>query len=168
MLNEFIQRLMMLRQFSMEDTRITLFRQDQMLLDTDFVVKMQELAPEKFYQTVKANAKEKLAAYTKVFGSSPESVSEDTLKRLFGSLGFGSLEILQLNRTEKRVFFRLDDSPIVAAYKRLKIKKSAPACTFISGVLAGAFSAIFQKDVNCKETGCALKPGEKKCNFIVE
>lgn len=168
MLNEFIQRLMLMRQFSMEDTRIILLKQDQMLLDTDFVSLVQDINPEEFYKVIKKNAAEKVKEYTRVFGSTPESVSEDLLARLFGSLGFGRIEIMKLNRQENRVFLKLVNSPIVESYKKNKKTSKKPVCLFISAILAGAFSAIFKKDVDCEETNCAVLKGQKDCKFIVQ
>jgi len=167
MLNEFIKRLMMMRQFSIETARIELLKQDQFLLDTDFMVLVQDINKEEFYKRIKENAKEKVADYTKVLGSSPANISEDTLAALFGSLGFGKIEIMKLNREKKRVFLKLTDSPIVKAYKKMGKKSSKPVCLFVSAVLAGSFSAILGKDLNCEEKSCSIKGG-KSCNFIVQ
>lgn len=167
MLNEFIKRLMMMRQFSIEPARIELLKQDQFLLDTDFIVLVQDIDKDEFYKRIKENAKEKVAHYTKILGSSPANVSEDTLAALFGSLGFGKIEIMKLNREDKRVFLNLTDSPIVKAYRKMKKKSKEPVCLFISAVLAGSFSAIFNKDVDCEEKSCSIKGG-KSCNFVVQ
>ncbi len=167
MLNEFIKRLMFLRQFSMENSRIELLKQDQFLLDTDFVALIQDINKEEFYKIIKKNAEEKVKSYTKILGSNPASISEDTLAALFGSLGFGKIEIMKLNREDKRVFLNLTDSPIVKAYKKMGKKGKEPVCLFISAVLAGSFSAIFGKSVDCEEKSCSIKGG-KSCNFVVQ
>ncbi|RJQ17144.1 hypothetical protein C4573_03765 [Candidatus Woesearchaeota archaeon] len=167
MLNPFIQRLMLMRQFSMDNAKITLLKQEQFLVDTDFISLVQEMHPKEFYDVVKKNAQEKVTAYTQVLGSSPENISEETLKSMFGTLGFGNVQIMQLNKEKQRVFLKLLDSPIVASYKKMKKKSKEPVCIFISAVLAGAFQAIFKKNVECKETDCTIIKGDG-CHFIVE
>ena len=74
---------------------------------------------------------------------------------------------MQLNKEKQRVFLKLFDSPIVASYKKMKKESKLPVCIFIRAVMAGAFKAIFKKDVDCKETDCAITKG-KDCHFIVE
>jgi len=167
MLNEFIQRLLMLRHFSMEKDHIELFKQDQFLIDTDFIALLEEQNPELVYALVKKNAAEKIVVYAKAMGSSPENISIDTLKSLFGSLGYGNIEILSFNREDKRMTLKLTNNPVAKAYKRMKKKASKPSCTFISGVFAGVFTKIFEKDTNCKELGCETVKGDS-CTFIIE
>lgn len=167
MLNEFIKRLLMMRLYTMEPSRIELLKQEQFLIDTDFIAQVQDCEPDNFYAMVKKNAMQKTKDYTKVLGSSAPNISEDTLQALFGALGFGNIQIMQLNREKKHVFLQLLDSPIVKAYKKMKKKSAKPVCLFVSAVLAGAFSAILEKDVNCEEKSCAIKGG-KKCDFVIQ
>jgi predicted hydrocarbon binding protein len=166
MLNDFIKRLLMMRQFSIENGKIELLKDSQLLVNSDLITQLGLIDPEKFYKLVKENVKEKTISYTKVMGSTPSMISVESLKSLFESLGIGSLQIQDINKTEKRALIKITNSAIALSHIEKKIKSKEPVCNYVSGVLAGAFSAIFEKDVNCKELNCMVL-GSKQCEFVI-
>ena len=117
------------------------------------------------YKGIKDQSLKNIAELSKKIGKTDEGVIK-TLQSLFDIYGLGKLEIINLDNEKKKAILRVKDSSIAKA--QLKISKSkTPVCALTSGILAGIFSYIFKKDIDCIENKCLAK-AEEICEFLVE
>jgi predicted hydrocarbon binding protein len=84
---------------------------------------------------------------------------------LFELYGLGKMNIISLDNKAKKASIEIKDSTIAyAQLKKGKTKKSV--CTITAGILAGIFSYVFEKDVDCIEKKCKAK-GDDSCLFVI-
>ena len=89
-----------------------------------------------------------------------------TLQQIFEIYGLGKLNITELNKDKKEAKIKLDRSTIAEAQLK-KGKSKKPMCSITAGILAGIFSYIFDKDVDCIEKKCKAVSGNN-CEFEVK
>lgn len=87
------------------------------------------------------------------------SVADDL--QIYTAVGWGRIELLELNPTARQAKVRFYDG-----FECIGTSYSRPYCHFTRGHIAGAFSAHFKADMNCTEVRCAAT-GEKYCEFDV-
>jgi len=76
------------------------------------------------------------------------------------------MKITKLDNKKKEASIEILDSSI--AFEKLKKGKSKETvCTINEGVLAGIFSHIFGKDVDCVEKSCLAK-GDEFCIYVIQ
>jgi len=173
-LSSLLQKLLFVNQFSIKDGKIEILGKRYIMLDADDLVVLQDIDKTKMYKAVKDSTKssmqslvdhvqvykgikyqslKNIAELSKKIGKTDEGVIK-TLQSLFEIYGLGKLLILDLDNKNKRAFLRIE--------KRTRI----PVCTLTAGILAGIFSYIFNKDVDCIEKEC-LATGKEFCQFEV-
>lgn len=181
MLSPLLQKLLFVNQFNIADGRIDILGNRYIMLNAADIIALQEIDSTKMYKTAKNMSKDNIkslvehaavyknikdqslkniAELSKKIGKSDEGVIK-TLQSLFEVYGLGKLEIMDLDNKNNRALLKIRDSTLG------KVKKSKNAvCTLTAGVLAGIFSYIFKKDVDCVETDCIAK-GKESCLFEV-
>ncbi len=186
MLSPLIQKLLFVKQFSIDGGRISVLGNDFIMLDASNLLELQELDKTKMYNIVKESARSQLKrivehaqVYKKMKEASLRSIAElskkvgitdegqiKVLQELFDIYGLGKLEIINLDNPHKRATLRLHDSSLVSAYfERYKVK--AKVCAITAGILAGIFSYLFdKKDLECVEIKCKAER-EDFCLFEV-
>lgn len=185
MLSSLLQRLLFVNQFNMVDGKIEILGNRYIMLDaSDFLV-LQDIDKTKMYKVAKDLSKNDLsnmvehaqvyhgmkdqslrniAELSKKIGKTDEGVIK-TLQSLFELYGLGKLEIIDLKNEQKTAILRVFQSTLGLA--QLKNGKSASvSCTLTAGILAGIFSYIFQKNVDCSENIC-LGMGSEYCEFSI-
>jgi predicted hydrocarbon binding protein len=103
------------------------------------------------------------AAWENLFGIHRPKTKEslaDMLK-IYVATGWGRIELLDINPTHKTAKVKL-----VEAFECTGLSTGKPESHFISGHLAGAFSAYFGSDVKAVETKCMAK-GDSHCEFDI-
>ena len=185
-LSSLLQRLLFVNQFNIINGKIEILGNRYIMLDASDLLVLQEIDKTKTYATVKNMSKNNLknlvehanvykgikdqslkniAELSKKIGKTDEGVIR-TLQSLFEVYGLGKLEIINLDNDKKKVLLRVIDSSMAVAQLK-KGKSKTPVCTLTAGVLAGIFSYILKKDVDCAEKKCISK-GEETCEFLVE
>lgn len=185
MLSALLQRLLFVNQFNIIDGKIEILGNRYIMLDaSDFLV-LQEIDTTKMYRIAKDLSKNNLsnmvehaqvykgmkdqslrniAELSKKIGKSDDGVIK-TLQSLFELYGLGKLEIVDLNNEKKKAILRVHQSTLALAQLK-KGKSNHVVCTLTSGILAGIFSYIFQKNVDCGENVC-LSMGKDFCEFEI-
>lgn len=185
MLSSLLQRLLFINQYNVIDGKIDVLGNRYIMLDAaDFLV-LQDIDSTKIYRSVKDSSKnsmkelvehanvykgikdqslKNIADLSQKIGKTDEGVIK-TLQSLFEIYGLGKLEILNLDNNNKKALLRVTNSTLANAQLK-KGKSKTTVCTLTSGVLAGIFSYIFKKDVDCIEMKCLAK-GDSVCEFNV-
>lgn len=186
MLSALLQRLMFVNQFKMSEGKIEVLGIRYAMLNASDLLCLQEIDESKMYASMKGNSKKdlkELINHAKVYkGLKNESIKNivdlskkigksdegavKVIQDLFELYGLGKMKIVHLDNNLKKASIEVVDSTL--AFARLKEGKSKkPVCTVISGILAGIFSFLFKKDVDCIEKKCSAQ-GNSSCFFIVE
>jgi len=185
MLSPILQKLLFINQFGINEGKIEILGSRYIMLYASDLLYLQEIDESKMYAFMKGNSKKdlkELIEHAKVYkGLKDESVknivalsskvgkSSDgmikTLQDLFELYGLGKMNIISLDNKAKKASIEIKDSTI--AYAQLKKGKTKkPVCTITAGILAGMFSHIFEKDVDCIEKKCKAK-GDDSCLFVI-
>jgi len=185
-LSSLLQRLLFVNQFNVIDGKIEVLGNRYIMLDASDILVLQDIDKTKTYSTAKDMSKNNLknlvehasvykgmkdqsmkniAELSKKIGKTDDGVIK-TLQSLFEIYGLGKLEIMNLDNDKKQVILRIKGSSLGLAQLD-KQKSKTTVCTLTSGVLAGIFSYIFKKDVDCVENKCIAK-GDEVCEFLIK
>lgn len=187
MISSFLQKLLFVKQFSLGDGKIDILGTNHVMLAADALLGLQETDESKAYDFVKDSVFKNMTEFVEhakvykalkdialldVINLSKKVGGEEgmlkTVKDIFDVYGLGSLSIIDLNNEKRTAFLRIDGSSIAQAHLNKEKKRSKnPVCTITSGVLAGMFSFLFGKSVNCVEGKCIAK-GDTYCEFAIK
>jgi predicted hydrocarbon binding protein len=165
MLSAFLKRLLFARQFFIINGKIEVLGVKQMMLSSDLLLDLQNINQKKVYSIFKENMLDNIKFYGKKLGTATGMLKN--IADIYEILGAGSLEIADLSESKKRGIVRVHNSPIAEAYLRKNKRSKEPVCISIAGVLAGMFTFLFKKDVNCVEKVC-LSQGKDFCEFVIK
>ena len=185
MLDSFLQKLLYLNKFQMANGKIELFGSRYIMLDANNLLGLQKIDKTKIYKNAKTSAEEdvkEVLEHAKVYHLLKESMHEctkevhghlsnnnegivNTLRIMFNLYGLGNLKIIHLNNEDKTAILRIVDSTIGLAQLK-KAKTKTCECVLTSGILAGIFSYIFCKNIECIEKKCIAR-GDKYCEFVI-
>ena len=185
MLSSLVQKLLFVNQFKMANGEIEILGNKYIMLNASDLWMLQETDETKMYSIMKDISKNNLKEiieHAKVYqGMKDESIKNiadlskrvgkneegiiKTLQDLFELYGLGKMIINNLDNTNKTAMIQINNGSL--ALEQLKRKKSKDtACTICGGILAGIFSYLFGKDVNCIEKKCLAK-GDQFCSFEI-
>jgi predicted hydrocarbon binding protein len=185
-LSSLLQKLLFVNQFNIIDGKVEILGNRYIMLDANDLLILQEIDKTKTYSTAKNMSKNNLKSFvdhasvykgikdqsmkniaelSKKIGKTDDGVIK-TLQSLFEVYGLGKLEIINLDNDKRKVTLRIKGSSLALAQLD-KGKVKTTVCVLTCGVLAGIFSYIFKKDVNCTENKCIAK-GDDICEFMVE
>jgi predicted hydrocarbon binding protein len=185
MLSPFLQKLLFVNQFGINEGVINILGDRYIMLNAHSVLTLQEIDKTKIYNAAKKSSKsdisgivehaevyknlksqelQNIAQLSKKIGKNDDGIIK-TLEMIFGVYGLGKLEIIDIDNAKKKAILNLKDSTIALTHLN-KAKSKTPVCVLTAGILAGIFSYIFQKDVDCVEKNCSGK-GEAFCQFEV-
>jgi len=163
MLSAFIKKLLFASEFMMDQGRVEMLGERQVMVPAKLLTKLQDLAPEKAYKLAKEVMKEETDVVTKRIGDSKAEIIT-AMKEFFETFGVGNMEVADLDMLKKRAIIRIHDSPIAIAHALYKSKDS---CRITAGLLAGMFTSIFDADASAVEKMCVLS-GSAYCEFIIK
>ncbi len=190
MITGFVKKLMFVNKFNMLDGHIDMLDSPYIMLDASMLLGLQETDETRMYEVAKTASEKSMkniVQHAKVYRKMKITIMENlakisgkitgsdegaikTLQDLFNVYGLGALEIISLKNAEKTALLKVKNSSLARAYLE-KNKKSSPfpCCTMTAGILAGIFSFIFKKDVDCIETKClAQSQSNQDCLFEVK
>ncbi|MFZ5955864.1 MAG: V4R domain-containing protein [Nanoarchaeota archaeon] len=183
MISSFLQKLLFVKQFDMINGKIEILGNKYIMLDSANLLVLQNIDKTKMYQAAKdiskKNMKEfvehaevykgiktqelqNIAELAKKIGKTDEGMIK-TLQMIFEIYGLGKLEIIELDNENHRASLKIIDSTLALAQLETAKTKS-PVCTLTAGILAGIFTYIFNKNVECVEIKCMAK-GDDNCQF---
>ena len=184
-LSALLQKLLFIKKFSAEKGKIEILDSRYVLLNAESLLVLQEIDKTKMYKVIKDASKsnmKKLVQHASVYknikdqslkniaelsqkiGKSEEGIVK-TLQSLFEIYGLGDLEIVELDNENHKASLRIRDSSL-AYYQLKKGKSKEPVCSLTAGILAGIFSYLFKKEVDCVEINCHAQ-GNDLCEFKV-
>jgi len=154
MLSPFLKKLLFARQLQLAEGKVELLGQEQVLVPMAVLVGLGRLNPEGCYDVMRQTIKESMALYAKRIGSTNEGLLK-VMEEIFETYGFGHPEIIKLDNANKKAIIRIKNSPLT------KTKKMTAKDTLLpAGSLAGMFSFLFKKDVDCS---VKMKSNQMEC-----
>lgn len=186
MLSQLLQKLLFVRQFSIDDGKIELLGGKYIMLNASALLELQSIDETKIYMLAREsslagmkNLVEHAKVYNKIKDLFLRNISElgkrigatdegmiKTLQDVFNVYGLGSLEIVELDNKNKKAAVKIKDSSIAQEYLKKSGKSKNPVCAITAGVLAGMFSYIMNQKIECVEAKC-LAQGASECVFKV-
>lgn len=187
MLSPFLQKLLFVNQFEVNNGKITLLGDRKIMLDASIILALQETDETKAYDMAKKIGFENISGaveHAKVYGAIKNAMIKElailgekigetdegtikTLENFFNVYGLGLMSIRDINNEQKTALIELKESAIADAWLAShKAKSKTTVCTLTAGVLAGLFSYIFGKDIDCREQKCKAQT-EDSCFFKV-
>lgn len=184
-LSPLLQKLLFVNQFSIANGKVEILGNRYVMLDASNLLILQEIDKSKMYSSMKSSTKNGLKSLvehaevykglkdqslknivelSKKIGKSDEGTLK-TLQSILDTYGLGQIEINDLNNEKKTAMISVKNSTIALEHKK-KDKSKKMVCTLTAGILAGAFSFIFGKSVDCVEKKCLAK-GDDNCFFEV-
>ena len=184
-ISPFLQKLLFVNQFSIDKGEISLLGDPHIMLNAESIAVLQSIDKEKTYSEAKKSSKANLSKFvghaevykglkdqelktiaelSKKIGKTDEGTIK-TLQTIFEIYGLGTLQIIDLNNKDKKAVLRISNSTL-AKMQLKKAKSKTPVCSLTAGILAGIFSYIFGKDVDCVEKSCIAK-NDEYCNFEI-
>ena len=186
-LSPILKKLMFVRQFDIDQGKIKVLGDREIMLHASALLELQEIDESKVYDVAKKSGKANISgavAHAKVYGKMKDVFIEEikqlgkkigetdegtikTLQELFDIYGLGELVIADIDNKNKQAIVEIKDSTIADEYlKRKKGPSKGGICAITAGVIAGMFSYIFGKEVDCVEQKCKAS-GSWNCTFKV-
>ena len=148
MLSGFVKKLLFARQFLIIDGKIEMLGKRQIMLPAEIVAEVQHIDEKRFYTIVKSNVQRSMAEYAKKIGVSNVGMLK-SMEEIFELYGVGKPEIVKLDQSRKEAVIRFHDPNLKVIYEGPK----GPDGLLVEGALAGMFSFLFEKQVECKPSG---------------
>jgi len=166
MLSAFIKKLLFARQFLIMDGKIEVLGTPQVMLSSLALAELQIINKKKVYSLIKDVIHKNFVSYGKKLGAKGPDMLLN-LEEIYETLGLGKLEIVDLDAKKKKAIVKVHHSPVAETHIKNKIKSKEPVCISIAGALAGMFTFLLGKQVDCTETDCVVL-GKKFCQFMVK
>lgn len=152
MLSPFIKKLMFARQFVMAEGRIEVLGRRQVMLPFELLSDLQSIDEGKTYSIVRNDIHSTMDAFAKKIGSSATGMFKN-IEEIFECFGLGKPEIIVLDQNKKLAVVRFHDNPVQSC-----------SVAVVPGALAGMFSFLFGKQVDCTYKKCSTGG----CEFRIE
>ena len=186
-LSPMLKKLLFVRQFDIDKGKINLLGSAEVMLNASAILGLQEIDETKVYKAAKESSLKDISGaveHAKVYGKMREVLIEEiaelgkkigqtdagtikTLQDIFNVYGLGEMAITNIDNAKKQAIISLRSSTIAESWQesnRTRAKK--PVCSLTAGVLAGMFSFIFGKEVECVEDKCKSQ-GNGYCLFKI-
>lgn len=185
-LSPFVQKLLFIKKFDISEGVIEILNNKYIMLDASDLLTLQEVDESKMYEKMKENFKAKfqkiLLEHAKVYQTIKEqelrNIAElsqklnnsdegimNLLQKIFNTYGLGKMEMVNLDNKKTEAVIKINQSTIAQEYLNKYNKKSKEkVCVLTSGILAGTFSFLFEKNIDCFEEKC-LAQGHDHCLF---
>ena len=182
-----IKKLMFVRQFDIDEGKIEMLGDREIMISASVLLELQEQDQSKLYEAAKTSSFKNIKGvieHSKVYGGVKEVMSREfaqlgkkignseegtirVLQEVFNVYGLGNMAIPNMDNKNKKAVVTVKDSALAEEWVGKNKKRSAkPVCTLTAGVLAGVFSYIFSKKVECAEESCKTQ-GKDYCLFNV-
>lgn len=186
-LSPILKKLLFVRQFDIDNGKIEMLGDREIMLNASAILELQNIDETKLYDLFKKSSFKNLASFVehaKVYdkmksvflgdiaklgrkiGESDVGVIK-TLQDIFNVYGLGEMSIQEITNSSKQALVMIRESTIADQWMKKNKKKSSMAtCTITAGAIAGMFSYIFGKQVDCVEAKCQAQ-GNGYCLFKV-
>ncbi|MBI2549195.1 hypothetical protein HYW21_07645 [Candidatus Woesearchaeota archaeon] len=144
----------------MVNGKINLLGKEQVMLSSEFLRGLQSIDEGLVYDLAKKIGLEDAKYYTKILDSGHGDLLGH-IKMVFDTYGLGILEIELLKKEKATV--RVVQSTLA----NIKKQSDKTVCTITAGLLAGFFSYLLKREVNCIEKKCKSM-GNLYCVFEIK
>ncbi len=186
-LSPMLKKLLFVRQFAIEDGKISLLGGREVMLDASALLELQEIDETKLYDIAKKSSFRNLVefvSHARVYYRVKDAFMQNiyklggkigqndagiikTLQDIFNIYGLGEMSIQNIDNAKKEVLIAIKDSTVAEEWlKKYKARSKIPVCTLTAGILAGMFSYVFNKETDCVELKCKAA-GNSYCLFKV-
>jgi len=186
-LSPILKKLLFVRQFDIDNGKIKLLGDSEIMLNALAILELQEIDESKLYDIAKRSSFKKMSSFVehaKVYKKMKDVFMTDaarlgtkigetdtgvikTLQELFNVYGLGEMLIQEIDNKQKEALIMIRKGTLAQEWmKKKRTKSKMPVCTLTSGVIAGIFSYIFKKEVDCVEAKC-IAQGYGQCMFKV-
>ena len=184
-LSPILKKLLFVRQFSMDEGKIDLLGTREIMLNASAILELQEIDESKFYNIAKKSTFKNITGFVehakvydrmkdvfmaeianlgKKIGQTDEGVIR-VLQDIFNVYGLGEMSIDNIDNAQREALIIVRGSAIADEWiNKHKKHSKTQVCTLTAGVLAGIFSYIFGKEVDCVEVHCTAQ-GKNYCLF---
>ena len=166
MMSEFLHKLEYVHQFNISKGDVELLGVKEFFLPVELLELINKPGKD-MYKKIKAIFRRTFDVFLRKIGSSTPLQKYNNILDILNTMGIGDVEVDFMDSSKHRAIIHLFHSPIVASYIRRGEKSTVPVCHIINAVLAGAFSSLFNRDVNSKELKCAVT-GSEFCQFALK
>jgi len=165
-MSSFLSKLLTARQAIFTEEEIEILEMNYILHPMEALVDFQaKLKDEKQMEDFGVLISSSLFEHLKKRFSIDESKIADLWLDLFNLLGFGKLNVINLD--EKQSVLEIKNCNFAKIYLSKYKQQKQPVCHIIRGVIKNTFERIYGKKFQCKELQC-LAAGSKSCTFKVE
>ena len=186
-LSPMLKKLLFVRQFDIDEGKIKLLGDREIMLHASAILELQDIDESKLYDIAKKSSFKNLVDFVehakvynrikgifigdianlgKKIGQSDEGTIK-VLQDVFNVYGLGEMMIEKIDNKNKEALVIIRESAIAEEWmKKNKKHSKMPVCTLTAGVIAGVFTYIFDKEVDCVETKCKSE-GASYCMFKV-
>ncbi|MCU0642204.1 MAG: 4-vinyl reductase [archaeon] len=186
-LSPILKKLLFVRQFSIDNGKIDLLGGREIMLNASAILELQDIDETKLYDLGKKSgfksisgavehAKvykkmkdvfiDEIADLSKKIGQTDEGTIR-MLQDIFNVYGLGEMSIQKIDNRGKEALVAVRESTIAQEWvSKYKKHSKSPVCTLTAGVLAGVFSYLMGKQIDCVETQC-LAQGKSYCLFKI-
>ena len=161
MLSNFLRKLIFARQFVMANGKVEILGDGYVLLAAPLLTRLQR--NEDLGEAIRAQT----SIVAKRLGVLKPADFIKYLKDIFETMGFGSLEVIDIDVGKKRAILRLRESTLARAARAGAPAVPQPSCAIAGQVLAGMLTFVFGKKVVAEERDC-LAAGKEYCQFVVK
>jgi len=186
-LSPILKKLLFVRQFDIDKGKITLLGDREVMLNASALLELQEIDQTKLYEIAKKASFKNLVSFVKhakvyekmrdVFisniarlGRKIGQTDEGTitvLQEIFNVYGLGEMTIEKIDNPDKMALIIVRESTIAEEWMKRKHEKAeSPVCAITAGIIAGIFTYIFGKEIDCVEIKCMAR-GSPYCLFKV-
>jgi hypothetical protein len=187
-LSPILKKLLFVRQFSIDEGKIKLLGDPEIMLHASAVVELQEIDQSKLYDVAKKSSLRNIVSFVehaKVYEKVKDVFISDiaglgkkigqtdsgvisVLQEIFNVYGLGDMAIEKIDNSKKQAIVVIRESTIADEWlKKNKKHSKNPVCTLTAGIIAGMFSYIFDKEIDCVEAKCRGQTGGGYCLFRV-
>ncbi len=118
----------------------------------------------KLYSSVKESAQRLVQRFEFPFEYSALRRLEE-MENYFSSSGWGPLQRMHLDEKKSRALVTVENSPLALA---LQGKSLHPVDHLMRGILAGVYSSVMKRDMDCVELACLASGAPERCEFVLK
>lgn len=166
MMDIFLRKLEQFNLFNITKGDVYLLEVKEFLLPVE-VLDIINQPTKDMYKKLKDIFKRTFDVFLRRIGSSTSLQKYNNVLDLLNTMGIGDVEVDFIDSGKKKAIIHLFHSPIVELYIKQGKKDSGPVCHVLKGILAGAFSSFFNRNIECYETRCAIS-GSEFCQFAIK
>jgi predicted hydrocarbon binding protein len=165
-LSDFIKKLMFIHQFNISKGDVSMLGVHDILLPAE-ILQLINTPNKDLYKKLKATFKRTFDVFLMKIGSSTLEQKYQNMMDILNTMGIGDVEQEFINSAQHQAIMKVYKSPLIELAIQNGEKNKGPYCNVTKAILAGAFSSLFNRDIDCTETKCSIT-GTEYCQFAIK